>query len=135
MANSQRVLSLYDLPLWDSMERQKMALPKCSHCERFRYPPGPICAECNSMDYEWTEISGEGTILSWVVFHRQYFEDHPQPYNVIAVRLAEGPIVVSNLVGEEPQGSWIDRPVSITYRRHLDRTQHAFKLRAADNNS
>lgn len=135
MANSQRVLSFYDLPLWDSMERQKMALPKCSHCQSFRYPPGPICAECNSMDYEWIEISGEGTILSWVVFHRQYFEDHPQPYNVIAVRLAEGPIVVSNLVGEEPQGSWIDRPVSITYRRHLDRTQHAFKLKAAANNS
>jgi uncharacterized OB-fold protein len=132
MANSQRILAFYDLPMWDSMEREKMALPRCSHCERFRYPPGPICAHCSSMEYEWTEISGEGHILSWVVFHRQYFEDHPPPYNVIAVRLAEGPIIVSNLVGEEPAQSWIDRPVRITYRRHLDRTQHAFRLAAVD---
>ena len=35
---------------------------------------------------------------------------------------------LSNLVGEEPSGSWINQPVQITYRRHLDRTQHAFKL-------
>ncbi|WP_448956311.1 Zn-ribbon domain-containing OB-fold protein [Labrys neptuniae] len=134
MANSQAILSLYDQPLWQSLERRKMALPKCSHCGRFRYPPGPICAECHSLDYEWTEISGEGRILSWVVFHRQYFEDHPPPYNAIAVRLAEGPILVSNLVGEEPQGSWIDRQVTLTYRSHLDRTQHAFRLKTVDGN-
>lgn len=128
MANAQRILTLYDVPMWESIEREKMALPKCSHCGTFRYPPGPICAECHSMDYQWTEISGEGKILSWVVFHRQYFQDHPPPYNVIAVRLAEGPIVISNLVEAEPEGSWIDAPVAITYRRHLDRTQHAFRL-------
>lgn len=128
MANAQRVLTPYDQPMWESIERQKMSLPKCTQCGSFRYPPGPVCAECNSLDYEWTEISGEGAVLSWVVFHRQYFEDHPPPYNVIAVRLAEGPIVISNLVGPEPEGSWIDQPVTITYRRHLDRTQHAFRL-------
>lgn len=127
MANAQQIMTLYDAPMWQSIEREKMALQKCSRCATFRYPPGPICAECHSMDYEWTEISGEGEILSWVVFHRQYFDDHPQPYNAIAVRLTEGPIVISNLVGEEPAGSWISKPVAITYHRHLDRIQHAFR--------
>lgn len=128
MANAQRIMTLYDGPMWESIEREKMALPRCGACGTFRYPPGPICAECHSMDYEWTEVSGDGTILSWVVFHRQYFDDHPQPYNAIAVRLAEGPIVISNLVGDEPDGSWIGERVTITYRRHLDRLQHAFTL-------
>ena len=84
------------------------------------------------MDYDWTEIRGGGEILSWVVFHRQYFDDHPQPYNAIAVRLDEGPIVVSNLVGAEPVGNWIGARVNVTYRPHLDRTQHAFTLAGPD---
>ena len=128
MPNAMPIMTLYDQPMWESIERHKMALPKCSHCGAFRYPPGPVCAQCHSLDYQWTEISGEGKILSWVVFHKQYFDDHPAPYNAIAVRLAEGPIVVSNLVGAEPEGSWIDQPVTITYRRHLDRMQHAFTI-------
>jgi len=128
MANAERVLTLYDLPMWEAVERGKMALQKCAACSAFRYPPGPACPQCLSLDHVWEEISGRGRILSWVVFHRQYFDDFPPPYNAIAVKLEEGPIVVSNLVGEEPEGSWINRPVDITYRRHLDRTQHAFKL-------
>jgi uncharacterized OB-fold protein len=125
---AEPVITLYDAPMWESMARERMALQKCSRCGAFRYPPGPICPECTSLDYSWTEVSGAGRILSWVVFHRQYFEDYPPPYNVIAVRLAEGPIVVSNLVGAAPSGSWIDAPVAITYRRHRDRMQHAFRL-------
>lgn len=128
MANSQPVLTLYDQPMWESIERHKMALPRCASCGTFRYPPGPVCPDCSSLDYAWTEISGSGNILSWVIFHRQYFDDFPPPYNVIAVRLDEGPILISNLIGREPEGSWIGEPVTITYRRHLDRTQHAFTL-------
>jgi hypothetical protein len=63
-----------------------------------------------------------------VIFRKQYFDDHPAPYNVIAVRLEEGPIVVSNLTGTEPDGSWIGTPVTLTYRRHQGRLQHAFAL-------
>ncbi len=47
---------------------------------------------------------GTGEIVSWVIFHRKYFDDFPPPYNMIAVRLDEGPIVISNLVGPEPDG-------------------------------
>ena len=50
-----------------------------------------------------------------MVFHRQYFENFPPPYNSVAVQLQEGPIVVSNLVGEEPKGNWIGRNVEVTY--------------------
>jgi hypothetical protein len=72
------------------------------------------------MVYTWTPLSGRGTILSWVVFHRQYLPDYPPPYNVVAVQLAEGPIVISNLVGDEPQGSWIGRDVAVCYEADAD---------------
>jgi uncharacterized OB-fold protein len=128
MADSTRVMTLYDRPLWDSLERRHMELQKCSDCGAFRYPPGPVCAACHSLDHEWTAVSGGGEILSWVRFHRQYFDDHPVPYNAVAVRLDEGPILVSTLIGPEPEGEWIGRRVAIAYRQHLDRKQHVFML-------
>jgi uncharacterized OB-fold protein len=80
-----------------------------------RYPPALNCPECLSEDVAWEEVSGGGTILSWVVFKRGYLPAYPPPYNVIAVRLDEGPVVISNLEGETPTGSWIDRRVRLIY--------------------
>src|SRR5262245_19506 len=115
MANSRAFVTMYDEPMWASIRNKRMELQQCSSCKRFRYPPAPNCPNCLSMDYEWTPVSGRGKILSWVVFHRQYFDNYKPPYNVVAVQLEEGPIVMSNLVGPEPSGTWIDQPVEIVY--------------------
>jgi uncharacterized protein len=128
MGVSQRVITLYDQPMWDSIARQRLELQQCASCRRFRYPPGPTCLYCLAMESNWVPVSGRGTILSWVVFHRQYFEDFSPPYNAVAVQIAEGPIVVSNLIGDEPEGSWIGAEVEFVYRQHAGRTQHAVKL-------
>ena len=109
------VLTLYDRPMWASITARRMKLQCCAACGDFFYPPGPSCPNCLSLDYEWREISGNAEILSRVIFHRQYLPAYPAPYNVIAVKLAEGPIMISNLEGEPPSGSWIGAPVRITY--------------------
>lgn len=109
------VQGLYDRPMWDSIGARAMKLQCCKGCGAFRYPPGPVCPECLSEESEWTALSGRGTIASWVIFHRGYLPAYPPPYNVIAVRLAEGPIMISNLEGPGPQGSWIGAPVSLVY--------------------
>ena len=99
-----RVLGLYDEPFWRLMkETGQMHLQRCSHCGTWRYPPGPACQECLSPDYDWKPVSGNGELLSWVMFRKQYLREYPAPYNVIAVRLDEGPTIMSNLV-EDPQG-------------------------------
>ncbi|MCX7310135.1 MAG: OB-fold domain-containing protein [Afipia sp.] len=64
----------------------------------------------------WKPISGTGDILSWVVFHRQYFDDFPVPYNVVAIKLSEGPIFLTNLAGALPEQKLIGRPVRIEYQ-------------------
>jgi uncharacterized OB-fold protein len=115
MANSRAVISIYDEPMWKSIRARRMELQQCDDCSRFRYPPAPNCPHCLSMNCRWRPVSGRGKILSWVIFDRQYFDNWKPPYNVVAVALAEGPIVISNLVGPEPAGSWIDRPVELCY--------------------
>ena len=115
MARSRAVMSIYDRLMWKSIDAGKWQLQQCDDCGAHRYPPGPICDKCLSMDSTWQDLSGRGKVLSWVVFHRQYLADYNPPYNAVAVQLAEGPIVVTNLVGPEPEGGWIGRDVEICY--------------------
>lgn len=118
MGKSNRVLGHYDKPMWESIARKEWALQFCPDSGKFRYPPAPVDPDTVSDVYEWRPIKGTGEILSWVIFHRKYFDDHPPPYNSIAVRLDEGPIVVSQLVGLEPEGSWIGHRVEVVYGEH-----------------
>ncbi len=128
MGASKEILTIYDVPMWDSIKARAMALQKCPSCSTMRYPPSPCCPKCLNMDAAWTPLKGQGTILSWVIFHRKYFDDFPPPYNAIAVRLEEGPIMISNLVGDEPEGSWIGRAVEICYTDTGVRVVPQFRL-------
>lgn len=108
----------YDEPMWDAIDRRAMALQRCNACGTFRYPPGPSCSSCLSPEATWKQISGEGEIVSWAIFHRGYLAEYPPPYNVIAVRLAEGPMMISNLEGVTPSGTWIGQSVQLVYAEH-----------------
>ena len=114
------LMGFFDPPMWESIAAKAMKLQCCRACGAFQYPPAPACVECLSEELEWKALSGEGEILSWVVYHRQYFEAYPAPYNVVSVRLKEGPILTSNLVGAEPEGSWIGASVRLIYTDFQD---------------
>jgi uncharacterized OB-fold protein len=115
VATPRPIEGLLDRPMWDSIRARRMRLQSCAACGRFRYPPAPICPNCLSEEAAWSAISGRGTIVSWIVFHRRYLAAYHPPYNVIAVRLEEGPLMISNLEGVSPSGSWIGSKVSLTY--------------------
>ncbi|MCC8193207.1 MAG: zinc ribbon domain-containing protein, partial [Deltaproteobacteria bacterium] len=95
-ATPPRILALYDQFFWDYLKLTgRLYLQCCSDCGVWRYPPGPACPACLSSKYEWKPVGGEGEILSWVIFHKEYLPQYPAPYNVIAVRLDEGPTIIS----------------------------------------
>ena len=119
-ATPPAVRGLYDIPMWDSIAARQMKLQRCQKCGTVMYPPGPCCTACLSNALDWEPISGNGTILSWIVFHRQYLPAYPAPYNAIAVQLEEGPIMVSNLEGAAPANSWIGQQVTLTYTTMAD---------------
>lgn len=130
MADSKRILGLYDRPMWDTIQKKEWRVQCCKNCSQFQYPPAPICSNCLNMEFDWKPISGKGKILSWCRFHKKYFDDHPPPYNNIAVQLEEGPFVISNLVGEEPDNSYIGKTVTVVYEPHLDYMLPRFKVAA-----
>jgi uncharacterized protein len=109
------VLGHYDVPMWQSIGRRAMELQCCADCGRYQYPPGPSCPHCLSTSLVWKKLSGKGEIISWVRFERTYLERYPAPYKVIAVRLAEGPVMISNPEPLDDAACAIGAKVSIVY--------------------
>lgn len=93
-------LDTLNTPFWEGAKAGKLLLQHCPACGDTRFPPGPVCPRCLAGDQTWVEASGKGTLESWVDMHRAYWDGFKDelPYQVCLVRLAEGPVVVSNLV-------------------------------------
>lgn len=120
MAASPRLYSHYDAPMWESIAAGAMQLQKCDACGTLRYPPGPTCPKCLSTDFKWTPIAGVGRILSWTTFHRQYLPAYPAPHTVVAMQLAEGPIMIGHVPADQRMRLAVDAPVRMTYVMHAD---------------
>jgi uncharacterized OB-fold protein len=88
-------------PFWDAARENRLVVQACPACGDTRFPPGPICPKCLNPEQTWKQVSGRGTLESWVDFHRAYWDGYKDslPYRVCLVRLEEGPLLVSNLVG------------------------------------
>lgn len=90
---------IFEDQFWEYVVQDQLRLQRCVDCGRFRYPPGPACPGCLATKFHWEQLCGQGTLLCWTVFRRQYFPELPVPYVVAAVRTREGPILVGNLIG------------------------------------
>jgi uncharacterized OB-fold protein len=90
-------------PYWDHARSHRLALQRCSDCGVFRFPASPVCADCDSDRFAWTQTTGRGALLSWVVFHKSYFTSFNDdiPYNVALVQLDDGPVICANIVGTD----------------------------------
>jgi uncharacterized OB-fold protein len=90
-------------PFWQAARNHQLALPRCNRCGKFWFPPSCLCPHCLSHDTGWQEVTGHGRVHSFVVFHRVYHPAFEVPYVVAVVELDEGPRLLSNVVGVEPQ--------------------------------
>ncbi len=103
-------------PFWEGTKQHKLLIQKCGDCGELRHPPQPACPSCHSLNSEWQEASGKGTVYSYVI---QQHPTHPffrnVPYNVVLVELEEGTRFVSNLVDVEPDQIEIGMPVEVFF--------------------
>jgi hypothetical protein len=96
-------LTSLDKPFWEFAAQSIFALQTCDACGDAHVPPSPVCSRCLSANQTWKPSSGRGTLESWVDFHRAYWDgfNDELPYRVCLVRLDEGPLFVSNLIGDQ----------------------------------
>jgi uncharacterized OB-fold protein len=117
-------------PFWEGAKARRLQLPRCNTCARFWFPPSQRCAHCLSADFEWREVSGQGRIYSFVVFHRVY---HPAfesevPYAVAIVELDEGPRMLANIVGTKPDDIRCDQRVRVVFEERGDQAIPQFVI-------
>ena len=89
---------------WEGTREGKLMLPKCSDCDRVHWYPRYICPFCHSMNIEWIEGSGEGTIYTFAVQYRAFGGWAEEvPFVTAFIDLKEGDRMVTVLRGVDPQ--------------------------------
>lgn len=91
-------------PFWRHVRDGVLHVQACGACGALRHPPRPRCAACHHADRRWVPVSGRAEVWSYTVCHPPVLDAFADrvPYVAVVVRLAEGPFLVSNLVGVEP---------------------------------
>lgn len=107
-------------PFWDGCAEGELRLQRCLDCGKPYFYPRPVCPECGSTNIEWFTASGDATLYSYVINHRPApgFENDT-PYAIAVVQLAEGPRMMTNLVGvpNTPETLVLDMPLRVTFER------------------
>jgi uncharacterized OB-fold protein len=103
-------------PFWDAATEDRLVLPRCRSCGSFIWYPRSFCPVCHDTDVEWYEASGRGTVYSFTVAFRGPgpWSAHV-PYVIAYVELEEGPRVLTNLVGIDPETVRIGDPVRAVF--------------------
>lgn len=104
-------------PYWDACRHHQLELQQCVDCGSFRFPPGYMCPSCASMALRWKRVSGRGRVHAYTVVHRP---PHPAfakdaPYVVALIELAEGVVLMSNVVGCPAEQVRVGMPVQVTF--------------------
>ena len=104
-------------PYWNAAREHKLVCQKCRDCGGRWFPPTSVCENCLSPNLEWPELSGKGTVWSFIIMHQLYYPAFTDeiPYNVAVVKSQEGPKFVTNLVGIKNEDIKVDMPVEVTF--------------------
>ncbi len=104
-------------PYWDGARQGKLLLQRCGDCGTLRFFPRYLCTDCGSDKTEWTGVSGRGTVHSFTIVHRAAFPEFQDrtPYVVALIDLAEGPRMMTNIVGDDALSVRIGDAVTVTF--------------------
>ena len=103
-------------PFWDATAEGRLLLKRCDACQSFIWYPRGICPACGSLKTSWVEASGKGTIYSFTINRRaDGAYKGALPYVLAYVELEEGPRVLTNIVGGDPESLEIGQAVKVVF--------------------
>jgi uncharacterized protein len=78
-------------PWWAALADHRLLVQRCTTCDALRWPARAMCNRCGSFDWAWVEVTGHGSVASYVVSHRPFSPAHQPPYVVVLARLEDQP--------------------------------------------
>ncbi len=87
----------------EALKENKLLGLKCKECGTITVPPKMVCRKCASPDMEIIELKGRGKIQTFApVFVAAEGREAEVPYVIVLVELDEGPWLMGNLTGVDP---------------------------------
>ena len=104
-----------NMGFWEGINRHELVFQRCKECGIWLHPPRPVCPNCRSLEKEWAQSTGKGTVYSWVTYLESPHPSFKAPYSVVLVEMEEGMRLVSNMVDIRPQEISIGMPVEVAF--------------------
>jgi len=108
-------------PFWKAAHEGRLIVQRCTACGAHQLYPRWRCVRCRGQ-LEWVDAGGGGTVYSFTVIRQNFSRSfrHLIPYVVALVDLDEGPRLMTNLVGVEPDVVRIGMRVGVRFERVSD---------------
>ena len=107
------------LVFWEGCKRQRLLIQQCDECDRYRFPPSPLCAACLSTQATWREDVGKGEVLTYCVYHSELAGPAwitELPYVVAVVQLQQSRVkMLSQLRCNDPTIPAIGQHVRVRF--------------------
>jgi uncharacterized OB-fold protein len=100
---------------WEATREGRFLVQRCETCGHRQHYPRNICTACGGMALTYDEATGRATIYSHTTVRRAPHPAFTPPYVVALVRLEEGPVVLSNIVGVDPGALRCDMPLRLVW--------------------
>jgi uncharacterized OB-fold protein len=103
-------------PFWSAAKEGRLVLPVCNHCHTAIWYPKTFCGACGTLDVDWKQASGSGTLYSFTQVHRGEGAYREVGSFILAlVDLDEGPRILTNIVEVDPASLRIDQRVRVVF--------------------
>lgn len=98
------------------MGEGKLMGGKCRKCGKIHFPPRPLCDQCLSKEFEWTQIPTEGKLLTYTIIHIAPAQFQSMaPYAMGIIRLDNG-LKIPGMIKDAPLDKIrIGMPLSIVF--------------------
>jgi uncharacterized protein len=103
---------------WAGTQAGELRIQRCGSCGTLRHPPGPACPNCGTIGKpEYHVAAGTGTVYSYVVHRHPPVPGKELPIVIALVELTEGPRVMAEMTGVDPDQVHIGMPVRVGFLR------------------
>ena len=88
----------------EALKQKKLLGLKCKSCGAVTVPPKMVCRSCASPELDVVELKGNGKIQTFTTCNvAAEGREGEVPYTILLIELDEGPWIMGNLVGVEPE--------------------------------
>ena len=103
---------------WEAAANGTLLVQECPTCGHRQLYPRALCTSCGG-DPEWITASGRGTVHTFTVIRQMGMRGFREelPYVVAMVELEEGPLMMGNVTGCDPDLVRIGMPVEVYFVR------------------